>query len=726
MPLAIPSPDALSNRGSRGVRAWDKAMKELGWVSGMRALSSARTRLPLWELAVAEEPAVLIAAPSSQRPDRIVSLGYSRQARYAISWDVDRLSLYDMLQWQEKPGDLPLFSAHLEVPGDVRELFSLISREQVIEEVPSDLVLGTSRSRREVLPKLLGGALRQLRIDVANGEAYQGRDPAGVDTAVLRLFHQLLYVRVCEDRGRLHSKIRVASLIEPGSGTPNQGLAELLADYQAKANSELFEPVPVDIAALPGESLADVLRQTVEPWTRLKLDFSVARADLAGRLYESYLASQPVAENAEAAGRLFPVAAVADQREKRATFYTPPALARTLTRRTLDGWVKGRRGLHPHDIRIADCACGSGAFLTASFEWLRSYFEDQRGRTLRSAEREELLVECIFGADVDERALGMAQVQLLEVAEIHGRLPKLQDNLFQGDALPAPPGVTAASNQIDWSAVVRNHGEFTSILGNPPFGSQVKIPSRLSVEQIAELRRIYPEVRSFGQDYAYFFLVLALRLLSPDGAAGFVMPRGLIALAQGGPARKMLASEHVSWLADLRAAKIFPGAGASVAAVVLQRGKSGKAEFEAVRDSRLDARALLDDLEAENVQKESGIVRLTATAEALGELADQGWTPFRVRWRTLASEVQRHLRPLTNRSSGGEVRTGVKPGRVADIVVASSECHQGSRGTIELNGKAIPERFLPQLVYGGEIEPFRSLDPAHRILLPFEKDGTKT
>jgi len=726
--ISIPAPDALSDRGSRGVRAWDEVMKGLGWVSEMRALSSVRSRkLPLWELAVANEPTVLIAAPSSQRPDRIVSLGYSRQARYAISWEVGRLSLYDMLRWREKPGDLPLFSADLDVPGDVREFFGLIARDQVIEEAPSDLVLGTSHICRDALPGLLGGALRQLRIDVANGEAYQGRDATGADTAVLRLFHQLLYVRVSEDRRRSHSKIRIANLIDPASGPPNRKFAELLADYRKAANSELFEPAAIDIAALPGDSLADVLRQTVEPWARLRLDFSVARADLAGRLYESYLASQPVAEKAEATGRLFSVAKAVDQREKRATFYTPPALARTLTRRTLDGWAKGRKGLEPRDIRIADCACGSGAFLTASFEWLRLYFEDQRGRVLRSPEREELLVECIFGGDVDERALGMAQVQLLEVAEITGQLPKLQNNLLQGDALPAPPGVVAIPSQIDWSAVVHDRGSFTSILGNPPFGSQVKLPSRLSVEQIAHIRQVYPEIRSFGQDYAYFFLALALRLLSTDGAAGFVMPRGLIALAQGRSARQMLSSEHVSWLADLRAARVFPGASTSVAAVVFQRGGSGSLELEGARDSRLNARVLLDELGAGGVQKDNGLVRLTTTPATLVKLTDQGWTPFRVRWKALAAEIKRPVVALLgDPSRAREVRTGVKPGRVAAVVVSTSDCQAGTGETVEFDGNVVPARFLPLLVYGAEIEPFRPLEPARRILLPFERDGTKT
>ena len=323
-------------------------------------------------------------------------------------WSPSQVMLFDCLRWNTAPGDVSAAVAETTDAAAIEELLALLGRDEVLGEVPSDRVLRTPEHR--ALPQLLGDALAQLRLDVANSEAYGGRDPTGQDTAVLRLFHQILYVRIAEDRKRPQSPLAMREIL--GSGQLNTDLARLLNDYRSSANSELFQPAGVSIEDLPADSLRTVLRQTVEPWARLRLDFSVARHDLAGRLYESYLSTLPAED---ASQRLFPVASGVDSREQHATFYTPPALAQLLTDHALLRWVEDRGACQPSEIKVVDPACGSGAFLVAAYACLRQYFEAQRGRALRPSEREEILLECIFGADVDERALGLAQVQLLEM-----------------------------------------------------------------------------------------------------------------------------------------------------------------------------------------------------------------------------------------------------------------------------------------------------------------------
>ncbi len=380
-------------------------MQTVGWTSGLCQVDTARGRgAPLWELAIAAEPAALMTFAATERGARLTSLGYTRQTRYAVSWSTKRAALFDTLRWRQRPGDLPLFWAELGDRAGLAELLELIGRDNVLNETPSDLVAPTGE--HEALPQLLGRALRQLRLHVADAEAFSGRDPASRDTAVLRLFHQFLYVRIAEDRRQARSRLKIRDIMT--SDRLNADLTILLGDYREAANSELFEPAGIAVAALPADSLREVLRQTVEPWEHLHLDFSVARTDLAGRLYESYLADLPADEkDSGAPRRLFSVAQTTDQRKHRATFYTPPALARLLTDRALTDWIHRRRPRSPSDIRIVDPACGSGAFLIAAFDFLRGYFETQRGRTLRTSEREELLVRCIFGADVDERDPGV-------------------------------------------------------------------------------------------------------------------------------------------------------------------------------------------------------------------------------------------------------------------------------------------------------------------------------
>ncbi len=723
MPLTLSRPDlrALAKGDARGTAALGAVLKSLGWTSGLQQVGTPRKKAaPLWELSIAAEPAALMTFVVPRQGERLTSLGYTRQARYAMSWSVEQVSLYDTLRWSVRPGDTPLFVADAGDKAEVAELLELFGRDEILDEVPSDL-LAPAR-QREALPALLGNALRRLRLDVADVEAYSGRDPVGRDTAVLRLFHQILYVRVAEDRRQARSRLRVREVLDSDRLGPD--LEDLLADYREQANSELFEPAGITVDALPAGSLREVLRQTVEPWDRLRLDFSVARKDLAGRLYESYLASLPAEEHGDGERRrLFPVARGIDQREKQATFYTPPALARLLTEHAFRGWADRRAPCSPADIRVVDPACGSGAFLIAAYEWLRKYFEDQRGRALRAREREELLVECIFGADVDERALGLAQVQLLETAELTGRLPSLGHNLLCGDSLPAPPGVQAAAGQISWDAIVRQRGHFTMVLGNPPFGAQAKLASRLSVEQISKLVGRYPEIKAFGQDYAYCFLALGLRLLAKDASAGLVMPRGLLGLGQGATARRFLAESGIGWICDLRAARVFPGVSASVAGIVLDRRGPATVRIESVADSRTNPRALLDDLASGGSR---AIARRSVRSKRLSVLAASGWTPFRVRWENdLRGELTRSTEPLLSVATDAQrdVRTGVKTARVDDFIIGPESCDIGPVGKVVIAGREIPERFLPRVVYASDISPFYLHETGRRLLLPFERDG---
>ncbi len=324
-------------------------------------------------------------------------------------------------------------------------------------------------------------------------------------------------------------------------------------------------------------------------------------------------------------------------------------------------------------------------------------------------------------------------MQLLETAELAGRLPSLKHNLLCGDSLPAPPGVAAAAGQIPWDEIVRARGHFTMVLGNPPFGAQAKLASRLSVEQISKLAGQYPEIKAFGQDYAYCFLALGLRLLAKDASAGLVMPRGLLGLGNGATARRFLAESGIGWICDLRAARVFPGVSASVAGIVLDRRGPTTVCIESVSDSRTNPRALLDDLASGDSPT---IARRSVRSKRLSLLAATGWTSFRVRWENdLRGELTRSTEPLapapahernearTDEDERREVRTGVKTARVDDFIIGPESYSIGPAGKVVIAGRAIPERFLPRVVYAADISPFYLRETGKRLLLPFERDG---
>ncbi|MGI8622291.1 MAG: HsdM family class I SAM-dependent methyltransferase [Solirubrobacteraceae bacterium] len=655
-----------------------------------------------FEVTSGGEPKVLFlpASPSL----RAARLSYSRESPYVVNIDEGRADLHSSRRWTHVPGDAPLASADLSSEHELIQMLDLLRRDRVLIDAP--LNTGTHDRSHEPLAGVLGRALARLRTEVAESDAYQDVEPR--DTAVLRLFHQILYVRVVEDRGMARS-LTVRGVLEDTS--PGAALVTLLGEYEATLDSELFLPSGVDATRLPTDALRDVLLATVEPWTALELDFSVARSEIASRLYESYLKQLPVRRSAARSGRLFPVAQVIDEREQRATFYTPPALAARLAAGTL-AHVRSARP------RILDPACGSGAFLVAAYRCLRAGEERRLGRPLRSVEREGLIVDCLFGVDIDERALGIARVQLLDEANLSGgRLPSLAGNLMVGDALAHPPGSEPCADAIDWGAILARDGHFDCVLANPPFGAQSKLLGRLSTTTIEALTAAYPEVGAFGKDYAYYFVALARRLTNQGAAAGFVLPRPVLNQEAGKGARRLMSAWGVAQIDDLRAAKIFPGTGASVCTAVLAPGADA-CQVNAIVDSRTPAGEALDALAMASADE---TMTVHSSRQTLAAAVESGWSPFQLRWQRLRQELDASMTTFGD-DARRVVRTGIKPARVADYVL-SPGAFAVRGGLVEVGGARVPLKQFPEVVRSGDLRPFDLRLSGDRVLVPFDESG---
>lgn len=669
------------------------------------------------ETRAAAQPRTLVVVGEAPQAERSACVTYSRETPYLVTWGGERISLHDARHWRQEPGDAPVFSAHVEERERLSDLFALLRRPEVLSDVAGSLHRpGTPHA---ALPHRLAEALATLRLRLADAQALRGADIEQRDASVLALFHQLLYIRVVEDRGSSGAPRRIEDLLDASQVA--QRLADLGRWYERHLDSELFEPSGVPIEELPASALMDVLRALVEPWHALKLDFSVVQAELAGRLYESYLASVPALEGDEDM-RLFSAARALDRRDVQASFYTPPGLARAVTERTLNALVGGG-DVDPFAIRVLDPACGSGAFLLAAFRWLRRYAEGRLTRELRPSERSHLLQSCLFGADVDERALALTRVQLLEEAELTGRLPKLTNNLLLGDALACPPnadGTGAQANAVDWDSVLARGGPFSAVIGNPPFGSEAKLPKKLPISSIRALDRLYPEVRGFGRDYAYLFGALALRLVANEGTVGLVMPRKLLEGSSGSRLRGLLAERGIEWLADLRAAGVFPAVKTRACVVILAARPGGVTTIASVRDSREEPSRALDDL---LLPQSTYLVG----PEVIGRMAGRGWSEFRLRWeQDLHRELSDKVEPLAPpHHPTRDVRFGTKPARVDRLVLGPDDWERVGR-KISIGDVQIAERYAPSLVYARDIKPFVLEDVGRRLLLPFERNGEAT
>jgi len=355
-----------SHPGGKRLAAAESLFGRLGWKGSMRPFAPAERNGDMLDLLWAGDPQAVVLLTVSEDMARPVSLGYSREARYVVLWTPTTVTVQDPGRWAGIPGDASLLRAPADVPGEVLRVLEQVRPAELLEDAPG-LYASSGRSHKG-LAELLGDALGDLRRQVADAGLMQGQAPEKRDNAVLRLFHQLLFIRFQEDRGARVSKV-VLSELNPEEDL-HVAVGSALHDYGNHLNSELFASAGIPVETLPERALGEVIRQLVEPWAKLRLDFSVSRTEIAGRLYQSYLSKLPKREPEREQSRLFASAHGVDERERAASYYTPPALARYVVDEALGGWLKHHRPQQPRDVRVLDPACGSGAFLIAAYRGL--------------------------------------------------------------------------------------------------------------------------------------------------------------------------------------------------------------------------------------------------------------------------------------------------------------------------------------------------------------------
>jgi hypothetical protein len=295
----------------------------------------------------------------------------------------------------------------------------------------------------------------------------------------------------------------------------------------------------------------------------------------------------------------------------RGVYYTPAAVARYIVDRTLGPLLDAAPEDELPRLAVLDPACGAGAFLTEAYRVLLAarlaWYErlgaerfvtlgkvahslEGSGETrLTAAERRQVLLEQVFGVELDPQAAHETRLALANLAipaedeaqtsaargyALDSLLAALEANIRQGDALLSPDARRAefhSSKRVnrppafDWQAafpqVLREHGGFDAILMNPPY---VNI-RRLSQTYAEGLKRyLASRYRCARGNYDLYVLFIerAFELLRPGGRCGMITPNKLATLDYAATCRDLLYRETtVHHLADVSGLSVFPEAG---------------------------------------------------------------------------------------------------------------------------------------------------------------------
>ena len=418
--------------------------------------------------------------------------------------------------------------------------------------------------------------------------------------AVQLTIDRIIFLRICEDRG-LESYAglmalqngnevykRLFSLFYQADDRYNSGLFHF---QREKGRSSQVDDLTPHLA-IDDKVLKDIFKNLYYPDS--PYEFSVLPADILGQVYEQFLGKVIRLTS----GHQAKVEDKPEVRKAGGVYYTPTYIVNYIVRQTVGKLVEGKKP-GPRSplskMRILDPACGSGSFLLGAYQFLldwhlQAYAQDPgkwtKGRDpriyqvsggdykLTISERKRLLLEHIFGVDIDSQAVEVTklslllkvlegedqysvarQLKLFQQRALQRALPDLGQNIKCGNSLIGPDFYhgrqmsltddeeTYRINAFDWQAEfpeIMGQGGFSAVIGNPPylFGRDWK-SLNISEDIKTYLGKTYKS-SPYQLDMFSIFMEKASNLCKSKGYVGQIVPNVWLTNTYSASTRKFI------------------------------------------------------------------------------------------------------------------------------------------------------------------------------------------
>lgn len=364
-----------------------------------------------------------------------------------------------------------------------------------------------------------------------------------IDEIVQILIDRLIFMRSVEDRGLEEKDFLLNVVKDFQQGRTTKRLWELLKEqfriFNKTYNSKLFEEGLLEKEGFFDEdTLIKVIRGLYfgTKGQQERYLFDEIRGDLLGNIYEQYLGT--ILKGTEKRVKL---KEGTGKRKKMGIYYTPSYIVDYIVKNTAGEYIKDKTIDEILGVRILDPACGSGSFLIRAFRYVceavegrlkkgeRSdkwhTFKDYKGR-LNLGQKITILTNCIYGVDLDEKAVELAQLNLLlllledETRDTKKRLlPPMKDNIKCGNSII--DDLAISDKAFNWQAQfpdIFRQGGFDVVIGNPPYGIVFKEEEKHFLEEHL------PTFKRNNDLYVAFVERAINLLLKQRGLFSFIIP----------------------------------------------------------------------------------------------------------------------------------------------------------------------------------------------------------
>ena len=405
--------------------------------------------------------------------------------------------------------------------------------------------------------------------------------------------NKILFLRVCEDRNieTYQSLLQIAD---------HNSYQELITKFRAadsRYNSGLFEEkLSAEIIGNVSSSFWSIIRELYFPQS--PYSFAVLSSDILGKIYEIFLSQRLAVVDGQLSIVNKP------ENEDRDIVTTPNFIVREILRQTMKDNLAHLTDKQILSLKCADIACGSGAFLLATFQILCDalvdfYTVNDKSKLIQTdvntfklkfEVKRNVLMSCIYGVDKDFNAVEACKfgllLKLLEeeddstIASFHPVLPNLDDNIFYGNSLlessDVPDNQVEEINPFDFG-----ERKFHYIIGNPPYMKTEDIKIFTPKEH-----KLYPKrYKSAYKQYDKYFLFIerAFKLLNEDGAMGYIVPSKFMKVGAGKELRKYISSnKSIKAITSFGAHQVFSDKSTYSCIIVLQNKENDSFTYSEV------------------------------------------------------------------------------------------------------------------------------------------------
>lgn len=379
-------------------------------------------------------------------------------------------------------------------------------------------------------------------------------DELTLNDLVQSYINSIVFLRVCEDRNlEDYETLYNLTLVKD-----HNQLIKRLKTSDQKYNSGLFSLKYVNEFFKNENSIIwEIIKQLYFPESIYS--FSVFSSDILGNIYEVFLSKKIKYING-----ILELVNKPDNID-RDVVTTPNHIIKEILRKTIIENCENKNSTEILSLKLADIACGSGAFLLEAFQVLQDLLIDyyikndktklisisQYNYKLSYQEKKEILCNCIYGFDKDYNAVNACRfgllLKLLEneskdtIINFNKILPTLDQNIVHANSLIDFDDQLDDSDIIEINPYNLHKLSFDIIVGNPPYMTTEHMNQLTPKEFMIYKKKFKSAYKQF--DKYFLFLERSLALLKPEGCMGYILPSKFMKIGSGKNLRKLITSK---------------------------------------------------------------------------------------------------------------------------------------------------------------------------------------